>query len=125
MKKGGGMGWVWAWLAKPGFAGSGCYADGGGASSRDGWVKAGKRAGRRTVLGLLKTRVGDPSFLRENVATKPYWAVRLEEKQGCSFLKKRTKKLLYFGVLSPASVHTNEQKSFASFLQKRRPFCLP
>jgi folate-binding protein YgfZ len=35
-------------------------------------------------------------------------------------LKKRTKKLLYFGVSGPASVHANEQKSFASFLQKRR-----
>jgi hypothetical protein len=36
-------------------------------------------------------------------------------------LKKRTKKLLDFGVLNPASVRANEQKSFASFLQKRRP----
>jgi hypothetical protein len=37
-------------------------------------------------------------------------------------LKKRTKKLLAFGVTDPASVQANEQKSFASFLQKRRPF---
>jgi hypothetical protein len=39
----------------------------------------------------------------------------------CSFLKKRTKKPLDFGARSPASVYPNEQKSFASFLQKRRP----
>jgi hypothetical protein len=39
-----------------------------------------------------------------------------------SFLKKRTKKLLDFGVRDPASVAAKEQKSFASFLQKRRPF---
>jgi hypothetical protein len=38
----------------------------------------------------------------------------------CSFLKKRTKKLLDFGARDPASVSANEQKSFASFLQKRR-----
>jgi hypothetical protein len=36
-------------------------------------------------------------------------------------LKKRTKKLLDFGVLDPASVRANEQQSFAYFLQKRRP----
>jgi molybdopterin synthase sulfur carrier subunit len=35
-------------------------------------------------------------------------------------LKKRTKKLLDFGADSPASLHAKEQKSFASFLQKRR-----
>jgi uncharacterized lipoprotein YmbA len=37
-------------------------------------------------------------------------------------LKKRTKKLLDLGADSPASVHAKDQKSFASFLQKRRPF---
>jgi hypothetical protein len=36
-------------------------------------------------------------------------------------LKKRTKKLFDFGVRDPASLHTKDQKSFASFLQKRRP----
>jgi hypothetical protein len=41
--------------------------------------------------------------------------------ESSSFLKKRTKKLLRLGVRGPASVHLNEQKSFASFLQKRRP----
>jgi hypothetical protein len=45
-----------------------------------------------------------------------------QRKQGCSVLKKRTKKLLDFGVRDPASVHAKEQKSFASFLQKRRVF---
>jgi hypothetical protein len=44
-----------------------------------------------------------------------------KRKEECSLLKKRTKKLLAFCVADPASVHTNEQKSFASFLQKRRP----
>jgi hypothetical protein len=34
-------------------------------------------------------------------------------------LKKRTKKLLDFGGLDPASLYAKEQKSFASFLQKR------
>jgi hypothetical protein len=37
------------------------------------------------------------------------------------FFEKRTKKLLDFGVREPASLQANEQKSFASFLQKRRP----
>jgi hypothetical protein len=37
-------------------------------------------------------------------------------KKGCSFLKKRTKKLLLFGVPDQASVHATSQKSFASFL---------
>jgi hypothetical protein len=37
-------------------------------------------------------------------------------------LKKRTKKLLPFGVSSPAIEYATMQKSFASFLQKRRPF---
>jgi hypothetical protein len=36
------------------------------------------------------------------------------------FLKKRTKKLLDFGVRGRAGLCANEQKSFASFLQKRR-----
>jgi hypothetical protein len=36
-------------------------------------------------------------------------------------LKKETKKLLPFGADFPASVHAKDQKSFASFLQKRRP----
>jgi formate-dependent nitrite reductase membrane component NrfD len=40
-------------------------------------------------------------------------------KEGWSFLKKRTKKLLNFGASGPASVHAKEQKSFGSFLQKR------
>jgi hypothetical protein len=40
-------------------------------------------------------------------------------KKGRSRLKKRTKKLLNFGVSGPASVHAQEQKSFGSFLQKR------
>jgi hypothetical protein len=39
-----------------------------------------------------------------------------------SFLKETTKKLLEVGVSDPATVTANEQKSFASFLQKRRPF---
>jgi hypothetical protein len=43
-------------------------------------------------------------------------------KEGCSFLKKRTKKLLHLGMRRPADVRIKEQKSFASFLQKRRPF---
>jgi hypothetical protein len=43
-------------------------------------------------------------------------------KKECSFLKKRTKKLLDFDGRDPATVHANDQKSFASFLQKRRPF---
>jgi hypothetical protein len=38
-------------------------------------------------------------------------------KEGCSFLEK----LLPFAVTNPASVNAKEQKSFASFLQKRRP----
>jgi hypothetical protein len=37
-------------------------------------------------------------------------------------LKERTKKLLDFGIRGLASEHAKEQKSFASFLQKRRPF---
>jgi hypothetical protein len=42
-------------------------------------------------------------------------------KEDRSFLEKRTKKLLDFDVTDPASLRANEQKSFASFLQKRRP----
>jgi hypothetical protein len=34
-------------------------------------------------------------------------------KEDRSFLKKRTKKLLDFGVTDPASVRAHEQKSFA------------
>ncbi len=45
-------------------------------------------------------------------------------KEGCSFLKKRTKKLFDFGLRGPASVRANKQKSFASFLQKRSAFFL-
>jgi hypothetical protein len=41
--------------------------------------------------------------------------------ESCSFLKKRTKKLFDSGVRGPAGIHANMQKSFASFLQKRRP----
>jgi hypothetical protein len=40
------------------------------------------------------------------------------------FFEKRTKKRLDFGLSDPANVHANEQKSFASFLQKRNPFLL-
>jgi hypothetical protein len=40
-------------------------------------------------------------------------------------LKKRTKKLLPFGIRGLAGLHTKVQKSFASFLQKRRPFWMP
>jgi formate-dependent nitrite reductase membrane component NrfD len=40
-------------------------------------------------------------------------------KEGRSFLNKRTKKLLNFGVSGPASVHAKNQTSFGSFLQKR------
>jgi hypothetical protein len=47
----------------------------------------------------------------------------------CSFLKKRTKKLLSVGVRprsgnSRQVVKAKEQKFFASFFQKRRPSCL-
>jgi hypothetical protein len=51
------------------------------------------------------------------------WLRRCEEKD-VLFLKKRTKKLLFVGVPDPASVRANEQKSFASLLQKRRPSLL-
>jgi hypothetical protein len=44
----------------------------------------------------------------------------LKRRQGCSFLKKRTKKLLRPGGRGPAGVRAKAQKSFASFLQKRR-----
>jgi hypothetical protein len=37
------------------------------------------------------------------------------------FFEKRTKNPWPFGVGEPASIRTTEQKSFASFLQKRRP----
>ncbi len=50
------------------------------------------------------------------------WHALAPNERVCSFLKKRTKKLLDIGVRGPARVHTNEQKSFASFLQKRRPY---
>jgi hypothetical protein len=43
-------------------------------------------------------------------------------KGSSSFLKKRTKKLLPLSVREPASTNAKKQKSFASFLQKRRPF---
>jgi hypothetical protein len=43
-------------------------------------------------------------------------------KEECSFLKKRTKKLLIPGVRGRASIHAKDQKFFASFFQKRRPF---
>jgi hypothetical protein len=46
----------------------------------------------------------------------------VERKKVCSFLKKRTKQLLDFGADSPARVRAKNQKAFASFLQKRRPF---
>jgi hypothetical protein len=42
-------------------------------------------------------------------------------KKGCSFLKKRTKKLLDVARQARPDVHKKDQKSFASFLQKRRP----
>jgi hypothetical protein len=45
-------------------------------------------------------------------------------KEECSFLKKRTKKLLIPGVRGRASIHAKDQKFFASFFQKRRPFLL-
>jgi hypothetical protein len=41
-------------------------------------------------------------------------------KEGCSFLKKRTKKLLSVNAVAGRSPAAPEQKSFASFLQKRR-----
>jgi hypothetical protein len=37
-------------------------------------------------------------------------------KQACSFLKKRTKKLLLLGLRAAGTSRPNEQKSFASFL---------
>jgi hypothetical protein len=43
-----------------------------------------------------------------------------ESGKGCSFLKKRTKKPLDFGAPVPANAGAKMQKSFASFLQKRR-----
>jgi hypothetical protein len=45
------------------------------------------------------------------------------DKQGrCSFLKKRTKKLLRLWLGVATASEPNKQKSFASFLQKRRPY---
>jgi hypothetical protein len=49
---------------------------------------------------------------------------RKKEKE-CSFLKKRTKKLFYLVYLAWLAYAPKEQKSFASFLHKRRPCCLP
>jgi hypothetical protein len=43
------------------------------------------------------------------------------QKENCSFLKKRTKKLLFLGVSESGERTRQRQKSFASFLQKRRP----
>jgi hypothetical protein len=42
----------------------------------------------------------------------------------CSFLKKRTKKLLLLGVLGPVSVYLHIRAFLASFFQKRRAFFL-
>ncbi len=52
----------------------------------------------------------------------PRMAGPFRTEEACSFLKKRTKKLLDFGVPGLAGVPTKEQKSFGSFLQKRTPF---
>jgi hypothetical protein len=38
-------------------------------------------------------------------------------------LKKRTKKLLIFGCIGGRLTYATSQKSFVSFLEKRRPFC--
>jgi acetoin utilization protein AcuC len=43
-----------------------------------------------------------------------------QPKQDWSFVKKSTKNHAPFAVWDPASIHAKEQKSFASFLQKRR-----
>jgi predicted Zn-dependent peptidase len=43
------------------------------------------------------------------------------KKQACSFLKKRTKKLLFFDVSFFKHAYPRKQKFFASFFQKRRP----
>ena len=47
------------------------------------------------------------------------------EKEGCSFLKKRTKKLLRLLAESEEVPGLNVQKFFASFFQKRSPSLLP
>jgi hypothetical protein len=45
------------------------------------------------------------------------------EGKGCSFLKKRTKKLLIIlASASPDTASPKSQKFFASFFQKRSPF---
>jgi hypothetical protein len=43
-------------------------------------------------------------------------------KEGCSFLKKRTKKLLRIGAAVLQASRFNNQKFFASFFQKRSSF---
>jgi hypothetical protein len=44
----------------------------------------------------------------------------MEVKEACSFLKKRTKKLLDLGTRVGAGTAASLQKFFASFFQKRR-----
>jgi hypothetical protein len=45
-----------------------------------------------------------------------------QRKEDCSFLKKRTKKLLDFGMRGPASVHTKEQSLSLLFFRKEESF---
>jgi hypothetical protein len=45
----------------------------------------------------------------------------LQQKEGCSFLKKRTKKLLSVRAAPSRGAAGNLQKFFASFFQKRSP----
>jgi len=56
------------------------------------------------------------------VSLNPGVSARQKE---CSFLKKRTKKLLRFETGVAPRRTLKEQKFFASFFQKRRPFFLP
>jgi hypothetical protein len=51
--------------------------------------------------------------------------MRVGRGKECSFLKKRTKKLLFLGVSLPDKPATAIQKFFASFFQKRSAFFYP
>jgi hypothetical protein len=51
-------------------------------------------------------------------------ACRVEEKEESSFLKKRSKRLLFVGVYARRGPYAKVQKFFGSFFQKRTFFLL-
>jgi hypothetical protein len=91
------------------------------------WVPLGctsaSRRGRRAWPRRARDRHGGiaTGFTLETRGWAPWWA-----KQACSFLKKRTKKLLLFRSDCYSThlhhPHLNKKKFFGSFFKKEHPF---